>query len=264
MRETHRTIKELKKTGVMVKHVNNPGFLFRSGFKRNHKKIITIDESISYLGGINFSEHNFEWHDMMIRIESRDIAIRLERDFISTWNDERRFWTAKIDDVVFHSLNGKNNAVSFLPIFDLISNAKKSIMIESPYLSFPFYKWLGDARRRGVGVTLITPMENNWPFFSNYTKRSCKKYDIELKLLKVNMSHLKAMLIDDEILVMGSSNFDWFSYRFLDEIIAVIRDKELISEFKERVLSPDIRNSISYNPLTSNSTSENVHNGTTV
>ena len=264
VRETRRTIKELKKKGVMVKHVNNPGFLFRSGFKRNHKKIITIDESISYLGGINFSEHNFEWHDMMIRIESRDIAIRLERDFISTWNDERRFWTAKIDDVVFHSLNGKNNAVSFLPIFDLISNAKKSIMIESPYLSFPFYKWLGDARRRGVGVTLITPMENNWPFFSNYTKRSCKKYDIELKLLKVNMSHLKAMLIDDEILVMGSSNFDWFSYRFLDEIIAVIRDKELISEFKERVLSPDIRNSISYNPLTSNSTSENVHNGTTV
>ena len=250
-KETRRTIRELKKSGVMVKDVNKPGFLFHNVFKRNHKKIITIDGSVSYLGGINISKHNFEWHDMMLRIESPDTAMRLERDFMSTWNDESISWTEEIDGVMIHSLNGIDNAGGFLPIFDLIANAKESIMIESPYLSFPFYKRLGDARRRGVNVTLITSMQNNWHFFSNYTRRSCKKYDIDLKLLKINMSHLKAMLIDDEILVVGSSNFDWFSYRFNAEIIAVMRDKELINNFKERVLSPDIRNSIAYDPLKS-------------
>ena len=72
------------------------------------------------------------------------------------------------------------------------------------------------------------------------------------------MSHLKAMLIDDEILVMGSSNFDWFSYRLNDEILAVIRDEDLISEFKKRVLSPDIRNSLAYDPLKSDNSSVEV------
>ena len=257
-RKTRLTIRELKNSGVMVKYVNNPGLFFRNMFARNHKKIITIDGSVSYLGGINFCEHNFEWHDMMLRIESPEIAMRLERDFMSTWNDDPQYWTEEVDGVVFHSLNGKNNTEGFVPIFDLIANAKRSIMIESPYMSFPFYKQLGDVRRRGISVTLITPMKNNFHFFSNYAKRSCKKYDIELKLLKINMSHLKAMLIDDEILVMGSSNFDWFSYRLNDEILAVIRDEDLISEFKKRVLSPDIRNSLAYDPLKSDNSSVEV------
>lgn len=263
-KKTRRTIRELNKSGVMVKYVNKPGFLFHKVFVRNHKKIITIDGSISYLGGINFCEHNFEWHDMMLRIESPDIAMRLERDFMSTWNDESKSWTEEIDGVMIHSLNGTHNAGGFLPIFDLIANAKESIMIESPYLSFPFYKRLGDARRRGVDVTLVTSMQSNWHFFSGYTRRNCKKYDIDLKLFKINISHLKAMLIDDEILVMGSSNFDWFSYRFNAEIIVVIRDEELINNFKERVLSPDIKNSIAYGPLESTNTSVEIRNETAI
>ena len=35
---------------------------------RNHKKLLVIDDA-AWIGGINFSDHNFAWHDMMLRIE---------------------------------------------------------------------------------------------------------------------------------------------------------------------------------------------------
>ena len=56
------------------------------------------------------------------------------------------------------------------------------------------------------------------------------------------MSHLKAMLVDDEHLIAGSSNFDYFSYRIHQEILAVFTDPYVISEFRERVMIPDLAN----------------------
>jgi phosphatidylserine/phosphatidylglycerophosphate/cardiolipin synthase-like enzyme len=54
------------------------------------------------------------------------------------------------------------------------------------------------------------------------------------------MSHLKAMLIDDEYLIAGSSNFDYFSYRIHQELLAVITAPEVIAQFRERVMIPDL------------------------
>ena len=54
------------------------------------------------------------------------------------------------------------------------------------------------------------------------------------------MSHLKAMLIDDEYLIAGSSNFDYLSYRLYQEIIAIFTDRDLIDDFRERVMLPDL------------------------
>ena len=47
---------------------------------RNHKKLLVMDD-VAYVGGINFSDHNFEWHDLMLRIEDREVAEFLVADF---------------------------------------------------------------------------------------------------------------------------------------------------------------------------------------
>ena len=55
------------------------------------------------------------------------------------------------------------------------------------------------------------------------------------------MIHMKCMLIDDGMLVTGSSNFDLMSYNgFLAEIVAVFRSPEVIGAFRRRVLEPDL------------------------
>src|SRR5258708_17859313 len=68
-RETSAMIACLKRAGVAVKFTNPYGPSPRRVLSRNHKKLIVIDEAIAYIGGINFSEHNAAWHDMMLRID---------------------------------------------------------------------------------------------------------------------------------------------------------------------------------------------------
>jgi cardiolipin synthase len=58
------------------------------------------------------------------------------------------------------------------------------------------------------------------------------------------MAHLKAMLIDDEYLIVGSSNFDFLSSELMQEIVAVITHRQTIAEFRERVLDVDLKNTI--------------------
>jgi len=48
--------------------------------------LIVIDDRAAYVGGINFSEHNASWHDMMIRLTDTDAVAFLTNDFRSTWN----------------------------------------------------------------------------------------------------------------------------------------------------------------------------------
>src|SRR6185295_16063756 len=148
----------------------------------------------------------------------------------------------KFDGLEILSADGRNNRASFQRVVDLIDEAGRSIFVQSPYITFPFYERLRAATRRGVAVTIITPAENNWRLFANYARLESARSDIDLRLFK-GMSHLKAMLIDDEHLVAGSSNFDNLSYRIHQELIAVISAREVIADFRERVMIPDLANS---------------------
>jgi len=52
------------------------------------------------------------------------------------------------------------------------------------------------------------------------------------------------MLIDDQYLVAGSSNFDYLSYRIHQELIAVLTVPDIIADFRERVMVPDLAKSV--------------------
>jgi len=67
---------------------------------------------------------------------------------------------------------------------------------------------------------------------------------IDLRLYQSGMSHLKAMLIDDEYLIAGSSNFDYLSYRIHQELMGIFTAPELIADFQLRVMLPDLTNSV--------------------
>jgi cardiolipin synthase len=58
------------------------------------------------------------------------------------------------------------------------------------------------------------------------------------------MLHTKAMLVDDDALVIGSSNFDFLSHRVQQEVMAVVRNPQLIAEFRREVLEPDLAQSV--------------------
>src|SRR5712692_2298001 len=100
---------------------------------------------------------------------------------------------------------------------------------------------------RGVDVMIVTPEQNNWSYFAKYARVESARSNVDLRLYRGGMSHLKAMLIDDQYLIAGSSNFDYLSYRLYQEILAVITAPEVISEFRERVMLPDLARSVAIN-----------------
>jgi cardiolipin synthase len=236
VRATRRMFRGLIRDGVRVRTTNPiAGRVARYGV-RNHKKLIVADD-VAYIGGLNFSDHNFDWHDIMLRIEAPDAAAFLAEDFDATWESRSEFRQADFGDVTLLALDGRTNREGFGPLMAAIEGARERIEIVSPYLSFPFVEALGAAVRRGIRVELLTPLPNTQPMVRHYLSHAAPRAGLEMLLLP-EMTHLKAMLIDGRRLVLGSSNFDFPSYYAFEEYIALVDDPELVAAFRTQVLQP--------------------------
>ena len=170
----------------------------------------------------------------MLRITDPQAVRFLRADFISTWANHNRVRHSQFDGLELFTLDGRNNRQAFQRVLDLIDTARHTIFVESPYITFPFYEPLREATRRGVEVKIVTPAKNNWNYFARYARVEAARSRIDLRLYRGGMSHLKAMLIDDQFLIAGSSNFDYLSYRLYQEILAVITEPEVISTVATR------------------------------
>ncbi len=203
---------------------------------RNHKKLIVAD-GIAWIGGINFSDHNFAWHDMMLRIEDAAVAQWLAGQFEADWQGQPVTASATFDGIDLLSLDGANNRIAFLPLLDMFAEAQVSIEVISAYPTQPFVGALVKAAERGVAVTIHTPQPNNKPVVRDFLVGVAQRTRLDVRLLPA-MTHAKAALIDGHTLVLGSSNFDFVSFRTNNDYVATIRDAGLIADFTARMLVP--------------------------
>ena len=243
-RATTAMRRALRNEGMKIRYTNGYGLTPRRLLSRNHKKLIVIDNRAAYIGGINFSEHNASWHDMMIRMDDAGTVTFLTNDFRSTWDGRDQIASGSFEGADLLALDGRANRTAFQRVIDLIDHSERSIFVESPYITFPFYERLREASRRGVDVKIVTPAANNWSYFANYARLESARSEIDLRLYQRGMTHLKALLIDDRYLVAGSSNFDYLSYRLYQEVLAIITDASVIADFRARVLLPDLAHSL--------------------
>ncbi len=238
--ETQSMYQQLQQSGVQLKFTRDQRSWFHSIFATNHKKTILIDDTICYVGGINLCDHNFHWHDLMFRFENQALCRFLKQDFNLTWQNKPPANSLVFENFSLYLFNGTNNEKQFEVIFELMNSARQALTIITPYLSWPFTELLVQISQRNVEVTVITPQANNYPLLRRFISSQLANSKIRLKYYTPRMSHMKAMLIDNKILVAGSSNFDLLSYRMLKEIILVIEQQELINDFRKRVLEHDL------------------------
>jgi cardiolipin synthase len=239
VRATAATHEAMQRAGVQIRFSNPAGPLMWRFPARNHKKTIVIDERIAYLGGLNIADHNFAWHDLMLRIEDRNVAAFLAADLDATWRMRPTPGWAEFDGIAIGMTNGRDNARAFQPIFDVIAAAREDILVESPYLTLPFTDRLRDARRRGIRVRVIAPDAQTIRAIACYHSWECSRSGFELHLLP-GMFHVKAMLVDGRRLVLGSSNFDYLSYRLLHEVMAIVDEPRTVADFVRRVAEVDL------------------------
>ncbi len=240
MKATLEMFDQLKERRAQLKIIRDERSWFHSYFATNHKKTILIDDHICYLGGINLCDHNFFWHDLMLRFENEKITEFFKQDFLNTFADRAKAEFLEVDGYRFYLFDGKNNEQQFTHIFSLMKAAQKSIHVISPYLSWPFTDILRELSLKGIEVTVLTPQANNYPLLRRFISSQFNDSGIKLRYYLPKMSHMKAMLIDERVLIAGSSNFDLLSYRMLKEIIVVIEDSDLVEQFKNRVLRIDL------------------------
>lgn len=248
--ETKRIVKYAESEGIKVHFTNPVGWLMLKYPLRNHKKMVVVDEKISFIGGINFTDHNFEWHDFMIAMEHNEISKTLAEDFRHTWNGENQSCKYDIEDSEIYFLDGYRSVNTYKSLFAHLEGAKNEIQILSPYVSNPLLGFLEKHVDQDVEVRIITPAVNNKSIFKDHLLNELSKGYFSLYELQNTMSHLKAILIDGEKLIFGSSNFDFASYYLEQEVVVVTQNPIIVEEFRNKILIPDTKNSIRISPDT--------------
>ena len=236
VKATSKLIEEARNADIQVKFTNPVGFFGQKYPLRNHKKMVVVDGRTSFLGGVNFSDHNFSWHDMMVELHDDKLGESLVSDFDTTWSGRNQSTTTKTDEGELYFFNGIKSQSLYRDFFKHIEGAKKAVQIISPYISEPLLGVLRSVAANGVEIMIVSPQENNKSIFKNIILSEQRKGYFQLKRYS-GMSHMKAILIDDNKLIFGSSNYDLVSYYFEQEVVFVSEDETLIQDFKMKVMS---------------------------
>ncbi|MFT7475852.1 MAG: cardiolipin synthase [Verrucomicrobiales bacterium] len=220
--ETHAMFDRMEAAGVAVTYISPWGPLLMFGPFRNHKKVYVIDD-VAYIGGINISDHNFEWLDFNIGFTEPSMVAAVVDDFEKTRAGERQALRGPI-------ITNEHVEATFL---ELIEQATESVVVASPYaLDVDLVKRLA-AVSAGEKV-VVAPRRNNFRMFratDPYIRARLSRQGVELRTY-TDFFHAKFALIDGTKLLVGSSNFGRHSFRCNQEIAVVIEDQDFITSFK--------------------------------
>ncbi len=247
--------------------VSFPHFANRVNW-RNHRKIVIIDNTIGYIGGMNIADRYVEgtpkgvWRDTHIKVEGPIIADMLY-SFAVDWNflktkkeiapiqipetPKLEAPTAKIP-IQMVSSGPTDRWGNIAQIFHkAILAAQKSIYIQTPYFMPTDFllKALQTAALSGIDVRLLIPMRSDSRLLSFATYSyigECLQSGIKIYLYKPGMLHAKNMIIDNDFVTSGSANFDFRSFEHNFEANLLIFDANTNAQMKQQFFD-DIRRS---------------------
>ena len=235
--------------------VNFPHFANRINW-RNHRKIVVIDGSIGYIGGMNIADRyvnglpNGEvWRDTHFRVTG-DIVESLVYYFAIDWNFLKK--EPYVPEVT-PKLNVNSNSVGVqlvtggpterwnnltLCFLRAISSARRTIYIQTPYFlpTDGLLSALQAAALAKVDVRIMMPRNTDsrllhYASFSYISE--CLKSGIKVYLYEPGMLHAKAMIIDDMFVTAGSTNFDFRSFENNFECNLLIYDENINRKMRD-------------------------------
>ena len=247
----NKFFKRMQEAGVDTHpffRVTFPQFANRVNW-RNHRKIVVIDGKIGYLGGMNIADRYDSdepgkiWRDTHFRLEG-DIVESLLFSFVVDWNfkkNERPMEYPKAAPVDFRNDVGMQLVTSGplsqwdnleLCFQKAISMATKSVYIQTPYFlpTDALEHALEAAALSKIDVRVMIPRhsDSKMPQYASYSYvTQCLKCGIKVYFYDPGMLHAKAMIIDDNLVTAGSTNFDFRSFENNFECNLFIYDSEV-------------------------------------
>lgn len=230
----------------VLRHINN----------RNHRKVVVVDGKVAYTGGLNIADRYRTgntlgvWRDTMVRLEG-PVVHGLQETFLGDWyfidhkKHQKRRYFPQAD-----RMESERNFVQIVDsgpdtqyrnilhgICQAIATARNYIYIQTPYFMPPgeLEEALRMASLRGVNLKILIPESSDTSMaqLSNASYlETMMESGAEIYWYKGGFLHSKAIVIDDYISTVGTSNMDFRSYEQNFEVNAFIYDLKTAATLK--------------------------------
>ncbi len=238
-----------------------PFFNLRINY-RDHKKITIIDSKLGFIGGINIGDEYLgkskvgNWRDTALKIEGSGV-FDLEKEFYFSLgivlkeyinyeikeedykntileNDKNKYCTQVIS-------SGPNYEYRVLrdTFITMIKEAKEYIYIQSPYFAIDDFLLdiLKTAILSGVNVKIMIPNKADHLFVywvNQFYVGQLLEIGAEIYRYDNGFLHSKTILVDGDIVSVGTCNFDYRSFYHNFEINLNIYEKDVAEIFKKQ------------------------------
>jgi cardiolipin synthase len=221
--------------------------------RRNHRKVMVIDDQISYLGSSNLTDYNLIWRESVLRLTGK-IAFGFKKVFMQDWeiyNKYIRYKRSLTSVIRYKHYEIIRDAPSITRqkikkrYEGLIRSAISEIIIETPYFlpGHILRRELAKAANRGVVVKVIIPKTSDVRMVNilhgRYLEMLHNK-NIQFLYYTPHNLHAKILLIDNKIFSVGSPNFDYRSFRYMHEIALIGTETEIVKMVKKHITETEI------------------------
>lgn len=257
-------VKDLTEAGVRVHVFDPPPKLSRQLrlFRRFHRKIVVVDGTVGFVGGINFSaDHLGDFgpeakQDYAVRLEGPAVAaLRREALKIVTTATGWRWWRKRPEQLRLPTMPQPCGTAAVQVVIrdnqrhrdDIerhyrraLQAAQREVIIANAYF-FPGYRLLKSlqrAARRGVKVHLIMQGQPDLPwaaFFARMVYGLLTDAGVCVHEYCERPLHGKVALVDGEWATVGSSNLDPLSLALNLEANLMVRDRSFNAVLRERL-----------------------------
>jgi cardiolipin synthase len=231
-------------------------------FRRMHRKLVVVDDTVAFVGGINYSiDHLAEYGPMAKQDYAIEIAGPLVgqirafcREALQTpqprrhglhWHHDRGDTTLGEDAgpaaaALVTRDNEHHTRDIEMQYRAALRRARRRVMIANAYF-FPGFRLLQDIRRaarRGVRVDLIVQGEPDMVvvrFAASMLYAHLIRAGVRVHEYCKRPFHGKVAVIDDEWATVGSSNLDPLSLALNLEANVIVRDRDFALQLREHL-----------------------------
>lgn len=221
---------------------------FTKSHRRDHRKILVIDDQITYIGSANITGYSLNWRESMFRMKG-EIAKKFKSVFLGNYRIYNKYFYDKIAytrTIHYGTLQILRDvpSIPFQPVkkkyLELINKAEREICIETPYFlpGSSLRKALMDAAKRGVTVQVVIPKKSDVGILDVLTSKylgELAQQGVKFFFYLPQNLHAKIFMSDRKYFVVGSSNFDYRSLRYQHEICLAGSHQGLIRQLKSHM-----------------------------
>lgn len=219
---------------------------------RNHRKILSVDGKVAFVGGMNIRDNNLlrgiakhKTQDIHFKVQGR-VVDQINRAFTSDW----KFASGETLHLPRWQCDGVKRAVTSrvlldgpddnfqklsLTILGALHSATSRVLVVTPY--FLPDKTIRNALQlavlRGVSVSICVPQTNNLPFVGwamQANQSDLLSIGVKLYETPAPFDHSKLFIVDNDWSLVGSSNWDARSLELNFEINLESYDQTLNDE----------------------------------